>query len=267
MIRSIAHPTDFSPRGVAAFEHALALAVIGRRGLDILHVAAPGQNEQWSEFPQVRQVLQRWGLLEPGAPTEAVYAETGVTVRKVGIHDRDPIEGMARYLNEHHADLVVMASSGRAGIERLFSGSVSAGLAQAAQVPTLILGPEAQPFVDSASGKIAFSRILVPVDHQPDPAEALDQLDDILANVTAPLDFVHVGPNPPVLRGGHNGPRHVRALEGAVVETLLTEARDASLIAMPMAGASGLADALRGSTTERVVRGVACPVLALPVAR
>jgi len=36
---------------------------------------------------------------------------------------------------------------------------------------------------------------------------------------------------------------------------------------MPMAGARGLVDALRGSTTERVVRGVSCPVLALPVGR
>lgn len=267
MIRSIAHPTDFSPRGAAAFEHALALAVAGRRGLDILHVAEPGQGEQWREFPQVRQLLQRWGLIEPGAPTEAVHAATGVTVRKIGIQDRNPVDGMARYLNEHHADLIVMASSGRAGIERLFSGSVSAGLARAAQVPTLILGPEAQPFVDSQSGSLSLSKVLVPVDHQPDPTEAIDRLEEILANVSAPLDFVHVGTNPPVLRDGPAGPRGVRVLEGPVVETLLAEARGASLVAMPMAGARGLADALRGSTTERIVRGVGCPVLALPVSR
>jgi nucleotide-binding universal stress UspA family protein len=58
----------------------------------------------------------------------------------------------------------------------------------------------------------------------------------------------------------------VRTLEGAVVETLLAEADRADLVAMPMAGARGLVDAIRGSTTERMVREVTCPVLALPVA-
>ena len=106
MIRSIAHPTDFSPRGVAAFEHALALAVIRRCALDILHVGDAGEGGGWGDFPQVRQLLQRWGMLEPGASTEAVHAATGVTVRKVGIHDHDPVHGMARYLNEHPADLI-----------------------------------------------------------------------------------------------------------------------------------------------------------------
>ena len=70
-----------------------------------------------------------------------------------------------------------------------------------------------------------------------------------------------------MLRDGPNGPRTVRLLEGPVVETLLAEAEAADLVAMPMVGAQGLVDALKGSTTERVMRDVTCPVLAIPAAR
>jgi nucleotide-binding universal stress UspA family protein len=42
---------------------------------------------------------------------------------------------------------------------------------------------------------------------------------------------------------------------------------DVDLIAMPTAGHHGVLDALRGSTTERVIRHAPCPVLALAARR
>jgi len=264
MIHSIAHPTDLSPEGTVAFEHALSLALANRCRLDVLHVDEPGEPAGWAKFPHVRATLQRWGVLPEDAAVDAIRTTTGVEVRKVGIHDHDPIDGMTRYLDEHRADLIVMASKGRAGIDRLLNGSVSAGLALAVRVPTLILGPAARPFVDPANGRAGISRILVPVDHDPDPTEAVSLLEQIAGNLGAELDFVHVGSEPPALPDGRGRPR---TLQGPVVETLLAEASGVNLVAMPMAGASGLADALRGSTTERIVREATCPVLALPVAR
>jgi nucleotide-binding universal stress UspA family protein len=41
---------------------------------------------------------------------------------------------------------------------------------------------------------------------------------------------------------------------------------EADIIAMPTAGHHGVLDALRGSTTERVIRHAPCPVLALSAA-
>jgi len=267
MIFSIAHPTDLSPQGTAAFEHALSLALVNRCRLDVLHVDEPGDQPDWSDFPQVRRTLVRWGVLQPGAPIDAVHDKTGVAVRKVGIHDHDPVVGMSRFLDEHPSNLIVMASHGRAGLDRLLSSSVTADLVQAVRVPTLIFGPAARPFIDPANGHRTISKILVPVDHEPDPHDALVLLEQIAENLGATLDFVHVGSVPPVLRDGRNGPRTVRTVEGPVVETLLAEAQGASVVAMPMAGARGLVDALRGSTTERVVRDITCPVLALPAAQ
>ena len=56
---------------------------------------------------------------------------------------------------------------------------------------------------------------------------------------------------------------------GDPVDQILAAADEvkADLIVMPTAGRTGVFDALRGSTTERVVREASCPVLALPVAR
>jgi nucleotide-binding universal stress UspA family protein len=53
---------------------------------------------------------------------------------------------------------------------------------------------------------------------------------------------------------------------GNTVQTILAAAieYDADLICMPTAGRQGVVDALRGSTTERVIRQAPCPVLAVP---
>ena len=57
MVSSIAHPTDLSPQGVVAFEHALSLALANRCRLDVLHVDEPRGAADWSDFPQVRRTL------------------------------------------------------------------------------------------------------------------------------------------------------------------------------------------------------------------
>jgi DnaJ-domain-containing protein 1 len=56
---------------------------------------------------------------------------------------------------------------------------------------------------------------------------------------------------------------------GDVVSTILkaAEEQQADLIAMPTAGHHGFLDAVRGSTTERVLRHASCPVLAIPAGR
>ena len=52
------------------------------------------------------------------------------------------------------------------------------------------------------------------------------------------------------------------------METILSAAKEVSadLIVMTTAGRDGFLDGLRGSTTERVLRGGMVPVLAIPAA-
>lgn len=55
--------------------------------------------------------------------------------------------------------------------------------------------------------------------------------------------------------------------EGDVVDEILTAAGDgeADLIAMSTSGHQGFLDALRGSTSERILRQAPCPVLVVPM--
>lgn len=265
MIESIVHPTDLSPDGELAFEHALRLAMVNRCNFTLLHVRDSEAGDDWDSFPRVRETLERWGVLEPGSHQRDVHAKTGVNVSKYEIRGEDPVDGLAGYLELHHVDLIVMASRGRAGLGRMLNGSVSARLAQVSMVPTLIFGPDARSFVDERTGSLERIRtVLVPVDNDPAPHAAIRRLDALAEGLDVRFDYLHVGEDAPVIMDGEGRPRPVRTVEGPVVETLLTEAAAADLVAMPMVGRQGLLDALRGSTTERVVSEVRCPVLAIP---
>lgn len=265
MIKGIAHPTDFSPQGQLAFAHALRLAVLHRCPLDLLHVRELGGASQFGRFPRVRALLRRWGLLADGAEPADVLPATGVAVRKVDIRDDDPAVGLADYLWEHESDLVVMATHGRAGVQRWLRGSVADDVMRGAQVPALLLGPQARGFVDPDTGDLVLRHALLPVADQPGPGAAHAALSRLIAGAGATIDCIHAGPVPPRVVDAGQAAVAVRGVAGDPVGAILAEAQDADLIAMPTAGRQGFIDALRGSTTERVIAAAPCPVLALPV--
>lgn len=90
-IRQIVHAADFDPATETAFHHALKLAVAARSKLHLIHVDAHREPApHWRLFPHVRQTLSRWGLLEDGAPEDAV-AEHLAAARR-----RDPAGGGPR---------------------------------------------------------------------------------------------------------------------------------------------------------------------------
>jgi len=262
MIEAIAHTTDFSEAGQAAFNHALRLAMEYRCRLDLLHVRALSDEAGWDKFPHVRETLVRWGKLPANAEPSDVVDKLGVEVRKVDIRNSSATEGLADYLERHRPALLVMATHGRSGVSRWLSGSVSFETSAKADVPALLFGPEASSFVDPATGEFGLKRVLAPVDHKPSPRGPLLRATRLLGGLGATFDIVHVGTRAPRIGEGEGWPS-IRLVEGDAVETILAEAEQADLVAMPTAGRHGFLDALRGSTTERVVHKVTCPVLAL----
>lgn len=271
MLQAISHPTDFSPEGQTAFVHALALAQVARCRLDLLHVRQAHHDDQWDKFPHVREVLERWGTLKPGASIAEIEAQSGIRINKIEIRDSDAVEGLSRFLIGHRPDLLVMASHGREGLNRWLSGSVSAQVAHETRVPALIFGPNAAPFINLETGHLRLSSILVPVAHDPAPTGVLQHLAGLMEGLSPDpavirMDVVHAGETPPEMHDTAGAPLAVRQLEGPAVEAIIAAAKDAQLIAMPTAGRQGFLDALRGSTTEQVVQRAPCPVLALPVA-
>jgi nucleotide-binding universal stress UspA family protein len=271
-IRIIAHPTDFSEGSVGAFAHALRMALTTKGHLYLLHVKEPGSPDAWTAFPHVRQILANWGLMDAHASPSQIEDGLGIRITKVEIQHRNPTSGLFEFALGHRPDLIVLATHGRDGVNRWLRGSVSEELARRTHIPTLFLGPNARGFVDVATGRIYLKRLLVPVAHQPLPLRALN----ILTHIMAPFDvsptafrFLHVGDDPPKITSTCGETlQDIEVAEGPVVETILRVAQDEQpqMIAMPTAGHEGFLDALRGSTTEQVLRQAACPLLAIRAA-
>jgi nucleotide-binding universal stress UspA family protein len=270
MERTVAHATDFSEASAEAFAHALALALAYKRRLYLLHVKRPEDEASWSSFPHVREALARWGIIAPDVAPSEIETKLGIRIAKVEIDSQDLVGGLRHFILLHRPDVLVLATHGREGFDRLLHGSKAEEIARHTHVPTFFFGPEAHGFVDKSSGQIRLERILIPVAHSPSPIHSLHFLRELLAPVgilSAAVQLVHVGDGAPqIFAELGQMETKIKVVQGPIVETLLGIAWDehVDLIVMPTAGRHGFLDALQGSTTEQVLRRAPCPVLAIP---
>ena len=268
----IVHPTDFSAASDVAFGHALKLALVSGAELDLLHVSRQRNRIGWEAFPGVRATLERWGIPQPDGAS-APPGHAGLLVGKIVGVDSDPVRSVVGYVGEHPTDLVVLATHQRDGIERWLHAATAEPIARRSHEMTLFIPPGAGGFVSAETGAVTLRRILVPVDRTPAPQPAVDATAALLGGVgcaEASIVLLHVGPeaNLPAVKtplgGGCRWEWTVR--EGEPVDGIRDVAAElaAELIVMTTQGHRGLTDALRGSTTERVIRRARCPVLAVP---
>ena len=268
-IRAILHPTDFSEGSEVAFAHALKLALASRAHLEILHAALHEEPAAQRYCPRVRETLLAWGALpdaDPGAP--------GVNVQTVLRIGEPPAAAILDELDTSGADLMVLATGAREGLDRLLNTGISEPVSRLGHVSTLFLPPGVEGFVRADDGKVTLARILVPSNHHPDPQVAVDvaaMIADVLDVSPLQLCTLFVGDEaamPTVTLPTHPGWIVRRWYEGGeVVDAILDTAMawQADLIVMGSRGHDSVLDTLRGSTVERVLRRAVCPVLVVPV--
>jgi nucleotide-binding universal stress UspA family protein len=269
-IRSIVHPTDFSDLSTAAFAHALRIALAAKCKLHVVHVE-PHAGEALA-FPHVRRLLVQWGLSDEDDPPWVVATKLGIEVDNIRLKWQEPTQGLVDFLSEQSSDLVVLATHGRDGVERWLDGSVAEAVFRRSAIPTLFIAPGARDFVSRVSGDIRLQRVLVPIDFSPAPGDAVETVERfgrLLTGTNIAVHLLHVGSSVPLLHAASsNAPPlpPVMLRSGNVVKSIVDAAIefDVDFIGMPTAGHHGVLDALRGSTTERVIRHAPCPVLALP---
>jgi nucleotide-binding universal stress UspA family protein len=275
LVESVLHPTDFSPASERAFAHALAIALLRQTEFTVLHVAhTKSASFAWEEFPAVRRTLERWNLLRPGSGQAAVFDELGVRVKKIVRSSRFPAVAVVDYLADHPSDLIVLATEGREGPARWLGGSVAEAVARWSRTMTLFVPAMAErEIVSFADGKLTLRNVLVPVDRQPDPARAIEfarRAAEVLGDDVVAITLLHVGDQKGepdlLLEDGRTWAFKRLHRDGDPVDEILDVAQGirAELIVMPTAGHHGIFDALRGSTTERVLRRASCPLLAVP---
>ena len=274
LVRSVLHPTDLSAESDSAFAHALAIALLRETKLTIVHAGAkPDSRRTRGSLPSVRDYLERWGLLEADSPRSAVFNELSLRVKKVVLGGGDPLQAILDYQGSHPSDMIVLATRGREGLPRWIKPSVAEPLARNSQALTLFVPRGARGIVSRDDGRLNLRKILIPVNHRPDPRTALRvaaRAVRAMGNGPVELTLLHVGESskmPDVSLPEDPAWTWKRErVGGSIVEGILRAAEEeqADLLLMATAGREGILDALRGSTTEQVLRRTTLPLLAVP---
>jgi len=267
-LRSVFHPSDFSDTSYLAFVHALKLAIASRSHLTILHALAEYDEtkRRWADSPPVRGTLERWGLLDAGSSRDDVQARLGVRAKKVSWAGTDPVDAILNYLERDPADLIVLAAQGGDGPPHAITRKVAEALARRSKAITLLLPEGARGFISIKDGRSSLRRVLVPIDHTPDPhisIEAATRLGDSLSEDPVIYTALHVGD-----AGGMPAleiPESVQdqldyaIRQGNVAEEIVAAAKemDSDLIVLTTRG--------EGDTCDAVARSATCPVLVVPV--
>jgi nucleotide-binding universal stress UspA family protein len=198
-------------------------------------------------------------------------AKTGVLVRKVLITDSDPLSSIMRHFRKSPPDLIVLATHQRQGLERWMHRAIAEPLARRSGAMTLFVPQDARGFVNFADGSVRLRRVLIPVDYEPDPQTAIEKASLLTRGLDCePGEFqlLHVGPGKmPLVNLPRVGWSYKSTItRGNVVDEILRTEKDwqPDLLVFMTQGHLDFLDALRGSTTERVLRGARCPVLAIP---
>lgn len=265
-------PTDLESEDLNALAHALRIALAAHCELHILHAEQSRRSVHWSEFPHVRPLLEQWGFLAAGASIHDVE-KLGLQVKKVGVWGADPVGAVVSYLRSHRPDLVVLSTRQRLGLESWAAGSAAERIARGSHCAALFVPRSSRGFVSVISGLPRLESILIPVCRSPHAGAAVEHAERLAA--LFPVDrgrlrLLHVGRPDSVPDLTLPGPLGWRAdwlvRRGDPVEVILDEAQNshADLVVMATTGHDAFLDALRGSTTEQVVRHATCPVLAVP---
>jgi nucleotide-binding universal stress UspA family protein len=197
-----------------------------------------------------------------------------------------------RQAEELHADLVVMGTHGRSGIERLLLGSVAERVARASNCPVMLVPPGAP---DSKPVAVPFTQILCAIDFAGHSRRALTVALQLAEEADAHLTLLHAIEIPPELSelavdGNIDVPAirlaaeaaalrklremvppdahtyckvHTDVREGRAYRQILQAAaeRDADLIVMGVHAAGALDRLIFGTNAHAVVRAAASPLL------
>lgn len=285
-LETILLPTDFSTCATRAQQYALMLARTLGAVLHVVHIAEPPplsssvQQTAWWGRAQARagaSMHRAWNAM----PTEGIQV---IRTVQPGTEGRTTAADLIAYAQTCEADLIVMGTHGRRGLNRLLVGSVTEDVMRGAPCPVLAVR-------EDRASTVALNALLVPLDLSEQSLEAWRYGRTLAAACDARLTLLHVtdaellpatlSVRPYVPRLG----REVAAWTRNEAERLVQEAQEAGiaasyvlasgdpgavicqqaqqadLVVMTSHGRAGLDRLLMGSVAETVMHKAPCPVL------
>jgi nucleotide-binding universal stress UspA family protein len=293
-LKQVLCPVDLGELSIRALAYAGSIAEPYLSELTVLHVVPtfePMEVRAGELFDQVQFVYPMTPEQIEVRLRDAVRA-AGVALDRVRVAARagEPTDVILSEALATGADLVVMATHGRRGWDRLMLGSVTAKVLRSAPCPVLTV----PPFDAQARSRMPVTSVLCPVDFSPAALHAVEFAVDVANRAMASVTFLHViewlaeedAPGTshfaaPEFRQGlmRDARERLEALVASqphferspMLEVTAGRAhrqiahvaaeRRTDLIVLGAHGRGGPPLAALGSTTEQVVRAASCPVL------
>jgi nucleotide-binding universal stress UspA family protein len=289
--KRILFPTDFSKCADVAYEYALLIANIYNAELHIFHayVTSWPANDPESEIPYLSQEKYLYTNMLKGNIEKnlAKYRRQDYNFIKTYKTGYAAAPTIVEYIKTNKVDLVIMGTHGRRGLRHMMLGSVAEELLRTTDCPVITIRKD-----DSI--QTVPKRILVPTDYSTHARDAVVEGHNIAKKFGADLILLHVieEPIPPAFYLAANDvvindlfdsaekdskkalsdlvhdvgikqKSKLEVIKGHIVSTITEYAsdNDVDLIVMGSHGYTGLTHFLLGSTTEKVLRSVSCPVM------
>lgn len=200
MLRSLLVPLDGSHMGEWSLPLATRVARSTGAELHLAHVHVPYEPDQLLSNSSFQwEGVDMWEYDRRHRRQEDEYLHgweqrlqgEGTTVDARVLDDGAQVtEGLVSYADEVGADLIVMTSHGRSGLQRALWGSVADEMIRKTAVPVLVIHPDRE---DAASATaLAVDHILVPLDGSPLAESVLGPAKDLAAATGARLTLTHV---------------------------------------------------------------------------
>lgn len=154
-VRRVLTPVDFSEASTTALRHAKELALTYGAEIDLLHVvdepAYPSVYELTSADLAGPEIIKNaeQGLADLA---ETIIGHEHAVAQVVSGH---PVEGILNYVEENEVDLLVIATHGRTGLNRLLLGSVAERVLRQSPVPVFLVKPARASLLDESSAREA----------------------------------------------------------------------------------------------------------------
>lgn len=143
--RTILVPVDFFEPSQQAFQVACALARDHGSRVVVLHVATPPPFVRTSELHRALEVPDGYAQ-ELDRRLQQEYSDSHLTIGRV-LRDGPLVQQILDAVRDTGADLIVMGTHGRTGLERVLLGSVAEAVLRQASCPVLTIkgGTQAVP--------------------------------------------------------------------------------------------------------------------------
>lgn len=274
---------DFSEPARAAFDYALALSRLHDAELTVVHAVPTDRRFNW----HARERIALIGSLRQAARAVGVRF-------KVSVQHGDPAGVILLHASARRADLIVLGTSRRSGLDRFRFGSVAETVALEATQPVLVVPPASGNVVDAMT---PFKNVLVAVDFGAGSTEAVNRAlsmtdDNSRVTVVHVVRGVPFGPSnrypyhlmepeyqrqlardawrriAEIIPADSTTSRkvHARVVAGDAAAEISRIAAEvaADLILLGVTARGAIGRLIMGSTAARVIRTSGRPVLAIP---